>query len=314
MLNTHLRNTRVEQYHHYASRGFTIVELLIVVVVIGVLATITIVAFNGLQERARASAVSAALSQATRKLEFYAVENGGYPAALADAGISDGSNVSYQYAASAAPSSTYCVTGTQSSTSYWVSSSSKTPTKGACAGHFIGGAAPITNYALNPMLRSSSSSWSSVSRVADAQSSSGWAAEKPSTTHQLYFAVTLPAAATTGVYAIDLWLPSDETVESKVVRLWAEKTSSPWTQWVTLSPPVNVTITKTKQRFYTTFTKPNGETTGYFGVRDALNNRVRAAGAFVSETSGSPAFADGQSTGWVWNGAVDASTSTGPAS
>lgn len=34
------------------SRGFTIVELLIVIVVIGILAAITIVAFNGIQDRA----------------------------------------------------------------------------------------------------------------------------------------------------------------------------------------------------------------------------------------------------------------------
>ncbi len=34
-------------------RGFTIVELLIVIVVIGILAAITIVAYNGVQSRAR---------------------------------------------------------------------------------------------------------------------------------------------------------------------------------------------------------------------------------------------------------------------
>ncbi len=37
------------------SRGFTIVELLIVIVVIGILAAITIVAFNGVQQRAKDS-------------------------------------------------------------------------------------------------------------------------------------------------------------------------------------------------------------------------------------------------------------------
>ena len=34
-------------------RGFTIVELLIVIVVIGILAAITVVAFNGVQRKAR---------------------------------------------------------------------------------------------------------------------------------------------------------------------------------------------------------------------------------------------------------------------
>ena len=50
-------------------RGFTIVELLIVIVVIGILAAITIVAFNGVQNRAKVSVVQSDISQALKQLE-----------------------------------------------------------------------------------------------------------------------------------------------------------------------------------------------------------------------------------------------------
>ena len=46
-----------------SKQGFTIVELLIVIVVIAILAAITIVAYNGIQNRAKASSAQELAAQ-----------------------------------------------------------------------------------------------------------------------------------------------------------------------------------------------------------------------------------------------------------
>lgn len=61
------------------SDGFTIVELLIVIVVIAILAAISIVAYTGIQDRAKTSIVQSDLNNAKRKLMVFEVDNGWYP-------------------------------------------------------------------------------------------------------------------------------------------------------------------------------------------------------------------------------------------
>lgn len=57
------------------SSGFTIVELLIVVVVIAILAAITIVSYNGIQNRAYDAAVKSDLEMFAKKLELVKSNN-----------------------------------------------------------------------------------------------------------------------------------------------------------------------------------------------------------------------------------------------
>ncbi|MFA5172749.1 MAG: prepilin-type N-terminal cleavage/methylation domain-containing protein, partial [Sulfuriferula sp.] len=59
--------------------GFTIVELLIVIVVIGILAAITIVAYSGITSRAKNEKARTNATAARDVAEAYNADNGRYP-------------------------------------------------------------------------------------------------------------------------------------------------------------------------------------------------------------------------------------------
>ncbi len=61
------------------TNGFTVIELLVVIVVIGILATITIVSFNGVQQRARLVVAQVDLANLSKQLELYKIDKGSYP-------------------------------------------------------------------------------------------------------------------------------------------------------------------------------------------------------------------------------------------
>lgn len=61
------------------SRGFTIVELLIVIVVIGILAALVIVTYNGIQQRARDTERKTDIKGMQGQLEAYWADQAKYP-------------------------------------------------------------------------------------------------------------------------------------------------------------------------------------------------------------------------------------------
>lgn len=65
-------------------RGFTIVELLIVIVVVAILAAITIVTYSGIQTRAEKSAREADISFIQKSLGKYNVTHEDYPGSISD--------------------------------------------------------------------------------------------------------------------------------------------------------------------------------------------------------------------------------------
>jgi len=141
------------------NKGFTIVELLIVIVVIGILAAITIVAYNGIQNRAKIASIQSDLTSASKKLKLYQVDNNGYPASIDCSAspvansiclrpTSGGTYVTYLANNSASPQ-TFCLAQTNGTLTYDVDQDTG-PTTGGCV---------ITNLITNPSVETGIASY-----------------------------------------------------------------------------------------------------------------------------------------------------------
>lgn len=115
--------------------GFTIVELLIVIVVIAILAAITIVSYTGIRQRTIESGVKSELSSYSKTLENARTSSGTntFPSSLSAAGITLPAQKSGQYTYYVSTNNTiYCIEATGADKPYIVSSEKTTPSRGQC--------------------------------------------------------------------------------------------------------------------------------------------------------------------------------------
>lgn len=121
--------------------GFTIVELLIVVVVIAVLAAIVTVAYIGIANRASDSTTKSNIETAYKKLETTKISTEKYPLKIESAGIATTGDIRTEYSSDGA---TFCITtsSVRAKTDYFETNGSGNYASGKCPNHlgYQGGA------------------------------------------------------------------------------------------------------------------------------------------------------------------------------
>lgn len=164
-------------------KGFTIVELLIVIVVVGILAAITIVAYSGIQDRAQKATLTSDLTNASKQLKIDQTLNAVYPLTVAAAnnnqGLKASQGVTYRYSVNnSGPSPTFCLSALYGSSIIYMITESTAPAPGSCVNLAFGASSPSTvltngitttdpyyNYGLNSGLQSATVDLGSIQDV-----------------------------------------------------------------------------------------------------------------------------------------------------
>jgi general secretion pathway protein G len=311
-----------------SKNGFTIVELLIVIVVISILAAITILAYNGVQQKAIVASLSSDLDSASKRLKLDQVDLGGYPAttALANngAGLQASPNDTYQYSVNNSVSpQTFCLTATNGTNSYFISQDG-IPQIGGCPGHSVGGVFILTNLITNPSFETGVAGWVTYVGInAPTQvTTTPWSgsarlsATGNNTASNPRARYTLPVTVGDTI-SVSVRIRSDGQVPTSMLfviktRQAGVENGTPIAQVPAWAPDANGWMQGTA-----TLTIPANVDDIIIlpGVNTSSNfvGTLGVDGVIATKTTTPANYADGSSPGWVWNGAVNASTSTGPA-
>lgn len=119
-----------------ARLGFTIVELIVVVVVIGILVSITVISYSVVTENAHSKAVATDAQTVGSQLTKIKSDTGAYPStasfSTAVTLTNTSGNTTYNYTYDSVTGN-YCLVATGYNTTYHITNTNSLPKEGACS-------------------------------------------------------------------------------------------------------------------------------------------------------------------------------------
>lgn len=297
---------------HYSSQthrfGFTIVELLVIIVVIAILVSITVVSYTMITDNAKHKTVETDAQGIAVYLNKYKADHGSYPATLDLLDSKPKAESTFQYSYDAT-TNTYCVTASVTGASAYVQSGNSTAKEGGCPGHGVNGQVALTNLITNPSIELNTTGWLSgsatMSRVTTESHSGSASLRYATTAASQYGYFTMPTSGGK-TYSVSLWAKGTGTL-----RIYFSRAPS----GVSLGAGMTQPLTSTWQRYTATATTDAPATALNVIVWQNLagNNTIYIDDVILTETSDPQNYADGNTPSWLWNGTPNNSTSTGPA-
>lgn len=311
-------------------QGFTIVELVMVIIIIAIVATLVTSVFRGAQDRSNAAQVQSDLKNAKLELDTIAADTGVYPTTTNGLTKSEGTeyeinvNNNGEYP-------TFCLTASKGNISYRITDST-TPERGSCAGHSSDGYAVVTNLLTNPSVEVNDGSyrWFGTSPGAGTNQrlngiglNGGYGMKKtwtvsPGTSSDAGFYWHYPTPTAGKTYTCSAHAAASVNQQMRARIEYFDSTNARFNNTMGTSQSVTANVLT---RLSVTGTVPVGTvkincavevTAGASYVNFAPGNSMWADAAMLTEGSTLYMYADGSSENWVWDGTPHASTSHGP--
>lgn len=313
--------------------GFTIVELLIVIVVIAILAAIAIVSYNGIIQSSRQATIESSLASVAKKVQLYSIDNAEtYPNSLTVVGVTNSSTTNYRYSYNnTVIPRTFCITGSSSTNLSYIDQSGRIQ-MGSCPGQDV--AVHTTNLVPNPSFENNTDDWeafgnATIERVCD-QADTGKCSLKVTpdqATTNSGARLKQPVSVQTGkqyTASIKFRPTGTDTADDKVrsrINLnnsaIATGVSTIWSLGFTeTTTPLTSTASSGGMAVSFWYLPVEEGEPGYGSGKatrqpfyiDSAVFREKVSG----EANGNYTYRDGSYANWIWNGAPGNSTSTGP--